>query len=110
MSRPGRGRRRGSPKPVGTLDGRVLDELGLDVAASAFRVGQHWADAVGAAGAEHSRPLGLRDGVLEVAVDSSAWCQQLQLRRREILEALASRLGGDAPHDLRFRLGYTAAP
>jgi len=105
-----RGRRRSQPKPVGTLVGQVLDELGLDVAAKAYRVGEHWSEAVGPEVARHSRPLGLRGPVLEVAVDTSVWCQQLQMRRREILAALAERLGDDAPHDLRFRVGYTPAP
>lgn len=108
MSRP-RGRRRSQPKAVGTMVGQVLDELGLDVAATAFRVGEVWPEAVGAEGARHSRPLGLRGSVLEVSVDTSVWCQQLQMRRREILSFLADRLGPDAPDDLRFRVGYTSS-
>jgi predicted nucleic acid-binding Zn ribbon protein len=90
--------------------GQVLDELGLEVASHAFRVGEHWGDAVGPEVARHSRPVGMRGRVLEVAVDSSVWCQHLQMRRRDILDALAARLGDDAPHDLRFRVGYTGRP
>jgi predicted nucleic acid-binding Zn ribbon protein len=41
---------------------------------------------------------------LEVAVDSSVWGQQLQLRTGEILAALRELLGDDAPAELRFRL------
>ena len=62
-------------------------------------------EAVGADVARHSRPVGIRADVLEVEVDSSVWCQQLQLNRTEILSALASVLGDDAPADLRFRVG-----
>lgn len=105
-----RGRRKSQPKAVGTVVGQVLDDLGLDVAATAWRVGEHWEEAVGPEVASHSRPLGLRGRVLEVSVDTSVWCQQLQIRRREILAALAARLGDDAPDDLRFRVGYTPGP
>ncbi len=107
--RPGE-RRVGKPQVVGSLLGQVLDELGLEVASQAFRIGEFWCDAVGAEVAAHSRPVGLRGGVLEVSVDSSVWCQQLQMKRREILAALTERMGNDAPKDLRFRLGYTARP
>lgn len=109
MKRPGE-RRQGKPQVVGSLLGQVLDELGLETASQAFRVGESWSDAVGPEVAQHSRPIGLRGGVLEVSVDSSVWCQQLQMKRREILGALAERMGDDAPQDLRFRLGYTARP
>jgi len=107
--RPGE-RRQGKPQIVGSLLGQVLDELGLEVASQAFRAGELWAEAVGPDVAAHSRPVGLRGGVLEVSVDSSVWCQQLQLKRRDILAALADRMGDDSPQDLRFRLGYTARP
>ena len=103
-------RRRSQPRAVGTMIGQVLDDLGLEVASQAFRVGELWVDAVGAEVARHSHPVGLRGDVLEVSVDTSVWCQQLQMRRLDILAALADRLGDDAPRDLRFRVGYTPAP
>jgi len=82
----------------------VLEDLGLAAAASAFQIGERWEEAVGADVARHARPAGIRGGVLEVEVDSSVWCQQLQMNRREILAALAEVLGDDAPADLRFRV------
>ena len=87
--------------------GQVLDELGLEVASHAFRVGEHWGDAVGPEVARHSRPVGMRGRVLEVAVDSSVWCQQLQLQRPAILAALRRVAGADAPRDLWLRVGPT---
>ena len=74
---------------------------------SAARVGEHWAEAVGPEGASHSWPDGMRGGVLEVRVDTSVWCQHLQMRRPQLLAALRERLGEDAPEDLRFRVGYS---
>ena len=43
--------------------------------------------------------------VLEVTVDSSVWCQQLQMRRPELLASLREALGADAPRDLWLRVG-----
>jgi len=103
-------RRRSQPRVVGSLIGQVLDDLGLEAASQAFRVGEHWAEAVGPEVAAHSQPVGMRGDVLEVSVDSSVWCQQLQMQRLSILAALAAQLGDDAPHDLRFRVGYTPRP
>jgi len=70
-----------------------------------MRIAACWEQAVGAEIAAHCRPSALRGGVLEVTVDSSVWCQQLQMRRDEILGGLRSALGADAPADLRFRVG-----
>ena len=53
----------------------------------------------------HCRPSALRGAVLEATVDSSVWCQELQLQRREILAALRRELGDAAPSDLRLFVG-----
>ena len=90
--------------------GQVLDELGLDIAAAAWKIGEHWEAAVGPEVARHSRPLGLRGSVLEIAVETSVWSHHLQLHRGQILDALCDKLGDEAPRDLRFRVGYTPQP
>ena len=101
------GRRKSQLRPVRGLVGSVLEDLGLPEVARAARVGEYWAEAVGPEGARHSWPDGLRGGVLEVRVDTSVWCQHLQMRRTHLLEALREALGEDAPEDLRFRVGYS---
>jgi len=89
----------------------VLGDLGLDSAARAFRVGEVWAETVGEPGAAHSRCVGVRGEVIEVAVDSSVWCHQLQLEKARLLSGLAERLGSEAPSDIRFRVaGSGLAP
>jgi len=90
---------------VGDMLETVLGDLGLDAAARAFRVGEVWAETVGEVGAAHSKCIGVRGSVLEVLVDSSVWCQQLQLEKSRLLKGLAERLDKDAPTDIRFRLG-----
>ena len=100
-------RKASPPERVGALVPSVLRDLGLDESARALRILEGWPGAVGAEVASHARPIALRNGALEVAVDSSAWCQTLRLRAPELLGALARSLGDDAPSSLWFRL---AAP
>ncbi len=84
---------------------RVLGELGIEGAAVALRILECWEQAVGPEIAAHARPTLLRGHVLEASVDSSVWCQQIQLRSPAILAALREILGPDAPQDLRLRVG-----
>jgi predicted nucleic acid-binding Zn ribbon protein len=97
-------RAKGEPEAIGTLVPRVLHELGFDVSARVVRVAERWEEAVGPEVASHCRPTALRADRLEVSVDSSVWCQQLQLRAPELLAALRRVLGDDAPSHLWFRV------
>jgi len=89
---------------VAALVPKVLTDLGLRESALALRAAECWEQAVGPEIARHSEPTALRRGVLEVSVDASVWCQQLQMRRPELLEALREVLGRDAPRDIWLRV------
>ena len=91
------------------MDG-VLGDLGMEAAARSYRIGERWEEAVGADIARHCRPVALRGGRLEARVDSSVWCQQLQLQSPQILAMLKEVLGDEAPRELRFRVGPLPAP
>ncbi|MFV1978483.1 MAG: DciA family protein [Myxococcota bacterium] len=97
--------RKSRPEPLGALVERVLKDIGAGDSARVMRIADRWEEAVGAEIAAHCRPTALRGGVLEATVDSSVWCQQLQLRGPEILEALRAVLSADAPSKLWFRVG-----
>jgi predicted nucleic acid-binding Zn ribbon protein len=90
---------------VGSLVETVLGDLGLDATAAVLRIEERWEAAVGPEVARHCRPVALRGGTLEASVDTSVWCQELQLRRGEILAALRRELGDAAPTDLWLRVG-----
>ena len=98
-----RGRR--EPRRVGDVIGNVLDDLGLEGTSAVLRIAERWEAIVGPEVARHCQPSRLRGGVLEATVDTSVWCQQLQLRQREILAALRRELGAEAPSDLWLRVG-----
>lgn len=102
-------RRKSRLQPVGELVERVLADLGDSAIARAVRIADHWEQAVGAEIAHHSRPVAIRGEVLEVAVDSSVWCQQLQLRTPEILDGLRGAVGDDAPQRVWLRVGDGAS-
>ncbi len=92
-------------EPLGPLVARVLNDIGAGDSARVMRIAERWEEAVGAEIAAHCRPTALRGGVLEATVDSSVWCQQLQLRGPEIIEALRAALPEEAPSKLWFRVG-----
>jgi predicted nucleic acid-binding Zn ribbon protein len=98
-------RPRREPRAVGALLDGVLGDLGLDDTAAAVRIADQWEALVGSEVARHARPAALRGNVLEIAVDGSAWCQELQLRRSELLTRLRRALGEAAPTDLWLRVG-----
>ena len=93
------------PEPLGRLVPRVLEELGFEGAARIVRISERWEEAVGSEIARHCQPASMRGATLEATVDSSAWCQQLQLQTPEIPESLRRVFGADAPAALRLRLG-----
>ena len=97
--------RKSRPEPLGSLVARVLEDIGAGNSARVMRIAEHWEEAVGAEIAAHCRPTALRGDVLEATVDSSVWCQQLQLRGPEIIEALRAVLPAEAPSELWFRVG-----
>ena len=97
--------RKSQPEPLGPLVARVLEDIGAGDSARVMRIDERWEDAVGPEIAAHCRPTALRGGALEVTVDSSVWCQQLQLRGPEIIAALRAALPAEAPSELWFRVG-----
>jgi predicted nucleic acid-binding Zn ribbon protein len=97
--------KRRAPESLGTLLPSVLRELGFDEMARVLRIAERWEEALGPELARHCRPAALRGEVLEATVESSVWCQQLQLRTPEILAGLRRVLGEEAPSKLWLRVG-----
>lgn len=64
-----------------------------------------WPQIAGAAVSAHTRPEAVRDGVLIIAVDTSAWAQELHMRRPELLARMAAQVGEGLIRDIHFRTG-----
>ena len=100
MSRP----RKSEPRRLGGAVHRVLAELGHGAETPAMRLLRCWPEVVGEALADHCEPVDLRGPVLDVAVPSPAWAQQVQLQKPRILAGLRERLGAEAPAELRCQV------
>ncbi|HET9992827.1 MAG TPA: DUF721 domain-containing protein [Kofleriaceae bacterium] len=68
-----------------------------------------WTDLVGAKIAARTRPEGIFDRVLVIEVVSSAWLQELNMLRAQILSGLLERVGEPRLFDeLRFKIAGRA--
>ena len=101
---------RGAPEGVATALSRILSGIDLAPAALSAEIARRWEEIVGPEVAAHCRPVGLKGEVLHAEVESSVWCQELQLRSPEILAALRGVIGDSAPTALRLRVGYHRRP
>jgi len=95
-------KRGGKPAALGSFLGPALRRLGI-----ADRIREQtglraWREAVGEPIARRTETLGVRGGVLWVAVDGAAWMQELSARRPEIVARLAERVGAGVIRDVRF--------
>jgi predicted nucleic acid-binding Zn ribbon protein len=81
--------------PVGRLLDRLpaFKRLGLNEAL--FFLRQHWPQFAGEALSAHSTPRSLKDGVLEVQVDSPLFRQELTYAAPRILRIAQDHLGED---------------
>ncbi len=68
-------------------------------------VDNFWKALVGEQGAKHSRPTTLKKGALTVLVDSSAWLQELVMKKRQLLKGLKRDLGKDRISEIHFKIG-----
>lgn len=80
-----------SPVRVGNLLTRAVPALAERLLEEAIR--REWPQTVGPDAARRSRPLALRQGVLDISVDNSPWLQELTLRSAAIAAALQERHG-----------------
>lgn len=83
----------GEPVSVGDAAAMIGAELGLADPRSFGRLTGAWPEIVGDAIAQHSRVRGIRNGVLEVAVDGAVWATQLRYLEADLMDQ-ASRLVG----------------
>jgi predicted nucleic acid-binding Zn ribbon protein len=67
-----------------------------------------WSDSVGMAVSKHTRPIEIRQDVLQVATSNSVWAQQLGFERPRILAKLNAQLNASLTRplkDIRFSPG-----
>jgi predicted nucleic acid-binding Zn ribbon protein len=85
--------------------GSVAGRLGLGRTDLISLVFGRWEELVGSSVASHVRPVRLVHGTLIVSADHPAWATQIRHLAPEILERVASELGGEgAPVRLEIRV------
>jgi len=82
------------PVSVGDAAALVGAELGLAAPLVFTRIVEAWPDLVGEMLAAHSRVRSVRNGVLEVLVDSPGWATEFRYLESDLV-ARASQLVGD---------------
>lgn len=84
MSRSDRAR----PEALGSVLSRYMQRKGLDARVEEASVIPAWSELVGQRISEVTSPLRASNGVLFVAVSSSAWMMELNLMRQELMRRI----------------------
>jgi predicted nucleic acid-binding Zn ribbon protein len=61
-----------------------------------------WPTVVGSEIADHATPTALRDGVLSVTAESTAWATQLRLIQSQVLAKIAAEVGDGVVTSLKI--------
>ena len=94
---------------VGEFFGDVLRRLDRPEAALAWLT-SFWPRIVGRSLAEHTRPLGCRDGRLELVADGNPWQQQLESMTRELCRRINQAWGGQLVREVKYAAGGNPLP
>lgn len=81
------------PQPLGRLARDLATTRGWSPRVAEGAVFGQWADVVGEQIAEHAVPTTLRDGVLSVSAESTAWATQLRMVQAQLLAKIAAAVG-----------------
>lgn len=88
-----KGRSVGPPTVLHGLLDAAVEDLGIEQKLVECRARMAWEEAVGSSLAQHTSPLRLFKGYLEVAVPSAVWRTQLNFMQRDIAARINSLLG-----------------
>lgn len=90
------------PQPLGRLAGGIARERGWRPRIAEGTVLGLWEQIVGPEIAAHAQPITLRDSVLHVQAESTAWATQLRYVQRQILAKIAASVGDGTVTSLKI--------
>lgn len=90
------------PKTLGAVLERATEDMGWTAELAQAKVISDWAELVGETTAPHTSVVELRDGVLIVQCDSTAWATELRRMRAEVLTRIIELYPEADIEDLRF--------
>jgi predicted nucleic acid-binding Zn ribbon protein len=94
---------RGDPMPFGAAISRLMADRGWTDEAKIARVTGDWPSIVGPEIADHCQAVSLREGVLTIEAESTAWATQVQFLTRKVLARIAESVGRDVVTKLIVR-------
>jgi predicted nucleic acid-binding Zn ribbon protein len=90
------------PQSLGSAVGDVAKKQGWSSRVAEGAVFGQWPSVVGHHIADHSTPTALRDGVLSVSAESTAWATQLRIIQNQVLAKIAAKVGDGVVTSLRI--------
>ena len=90
------------PQPFGRLVGSLARDRGWEPQIAEGTLFGQWLQIVGPDIAAHAQPEALRDTVLHVQAESTAWATQLRYVQRQILAKIAAAVGDGVVTSLRI--------
>lgn len=84
---------------------QVARRVGMTKASATSGIFGRWSEVVGESVAAHSKPHSLRDGVLKVVVDESAWATQIRYLSSTIVQRCNEVAGDGAVTTVEVRVG-----
>jgi predicted nucleic acid-binding Zn ribbon protein len=91
------------PKPLGDVLEAVIQDLGLRAKIDEARVVETWATLAGPQINGVTESVWMKGKTLYVKIRSSAWRQELHMKRREWRRRLNSELGREVVEEINFR-------
>ena len=88
--------------PISEIIKVFFEKIDQEKSLSQEEINALWGEIAGRA-AKHSIPAAIKNGVLIVRVDSSAWMQELALQKRNLLKGLKRKLGKDRISEIQFK-------
>ncbi|WP_216911515.1 DUF721 family protein [Nocardia noduli] len=81
------------PQPLFKLAGSIAKNRGWSAKVAEGMVFGRWSAVVGEDIASHANPVTLKDGVLSIAAESTAWATQLRMLQSQILAKINAAVG-----------------
>lgn len=90
------------PQPLGRLAGGIAKQRGWEPKIGEGTLFGMWDQIVGPDIAAHAQPTALRDNVLHVSAESTAWATQLRYIQSQVLAKIAAAIGDGVVTSLRI--------
>ncbi len=81
----------------------LIGSLGIESKLQEYDAVNRWNEIMGEQIAKASNALGIKQGILHVHVKTSAWRNELTMRKKEIIEKINASIGSDIVKDIKFQ-------